>query len=317
VRRILLAALILSACAGSSQAQLIRRAPAGAPPVAPPPANLPPGEAEIWPYPPPDPKTWWDDKWPKAPEAGDPLGGRRLPRGQRLTPIDNGIDASTYRLWGLMPLQWQVLREGEMILEVWVRPANSVRQSVSRVIVRRDGRAFVQGRAGLACCEADITRRIGFDAELPAGAAQAFLALRNHAMWSSPRLVLVKEVGVSEGVCVNGVSFDVTLLVPGRSRSLHRACDSAAIGQVADALEPALRAALGHDPRFDVLFRDGANFSGERGAYQDLLAQGGALKPDPGGRSQPPGSEPAPQPEAAPASAPTPAGPAAPPPPRP
>jgi len=310
VRRILLAALILSACASASQAQLARRAPVGAPPVAPPPANLPPGEADIWPFPPPDPKSWWDDNRPAAPEAADPLGGRRLPRGQRPVPINNGIDPSTYRLWGLAPLQWQVLRDGEMILEVWVRPANSVRQSVSRVIVRQDGRAFVQGRAGLACCEADITRRLGFDAELPAGSGQTFQALRDHPMWAAPRLVQVRESGASEGVCVNGVSYDVTLLVPGRSRSLHRACDSAAIGQVADALEPALRAALGHDPRFDVLFRGGADFRLDRSAYQDLLAQGGSLRPDPGGRSEPPGAEPAPQPE----DGPTPAAPAAPPP---
>jgi hypothetical protein len=310
VRRILLAALILSACAGISHAQLSRRAPAGNPPVAAPPANLPPGEAEIWPYPPPDPKSWWDDKWPKAAEAADPLGGRRLPRGQRPIPIANGIDASTYRLWGLTPLQWEVLRDGEMILEVWVRPANSVRQSVSRVIVRQDGRAFVQGRAGLACCEADITRRIGFDSELPAGSAQGFLALRNHPMWSAPRLVQVREAGASEGVCVNGVSYDLTLVVPGRSRALHRACDSAAIGQAADALEPVLRAALGHDPRFDVLFRGGVDFKLDREAYQELVAGGGSLRPDPGGRSEPPGAEPAPQAEGEP----TPAAPAAPPP---
>jgi len=303
VRRILLAALIASACAGVGHAQLLRRAPAGAPPVAPPPPGLPAAEAEIWPYPPPDPHSWWDEKRPDAPEAADPLGGRRLPRGRALTPIAGGVEPSTYRLWGLMPLQWQVLRDGEMVLEVWVRPANSVRQSVSRIIVRQDGRAFVQGRAGLACCEADIGRRVGFDAELPAGSAQTFLALRNHPMWSAPRLVQVRESGASEGICVDGVSYDLTLVVSGRSRTLHRACDSAAVGQVADALEPALRAALGHDPRFDVLFRGGANFSLDRSAYQELLAGGGALRPDPGGHSEPPGAEPAPPAEGAPTPA--------------
>jgi hypothetical protein len=300
VRSILIAALIATACAGAGHAQLFRRAPQGNPPVAPPPANLPPAEAEIWPYPPPDPKAWWTDKWPTAGEAADPLGGRRIPRGQRLAPIDNGVEPSTYRLWGLMPLQWQVIQPGEMILEVWVRPATSVRQSVARVIVRRDGRAFVQGRAGLACCEAQITRRIGFDAELPAGAAERFLALRNHPMWAAPRLVLVKETGAAEGVCVNGVGYDLTLLVPGRSRTLHRACDDAAVGQVADALEPALRAALGHEPRFDVLFPGGIDYGLDRQAYRELLAQGGSLRPDPAGRAQPPGAEPAPVEEAAP-----------------
>lgn len=301
MRRILLTALLIVVCAGASQAQVFRRAPVAGPPVASPPANLPPSEAEIWPFPPPDPKSWWEDKRPKPSEASDPLGGRRIPRGQRLAPIDNGIDASTYRLWGLMPLQWQVLRGGEMILEVWVRPANSVRQAVARVIVRRDGRAFVQGRAGLACCEAGITRRIGFDAELPARSAQTFLALRDHPMWSTPRLVTVDEGGgVAEGICVNGTSYDLTLVVPGRSRSLHRACDETEYGQVADALEPALRAALGHDSRFDILFPGGVDFSRARAAYQDLLAHGGTLKPDPEGRAQPRsapplGAEPAPQ----------------------
>jgi hypothetical protein len=294
VRRILVATVVLGLCAPAAEAQLFRRAPAGGPPVAPPPPDLPPAQADLWPWPEPDPQSWWDDKRPKASEAADPLGGRRLPRGRRTVAIDNGVDPSTYRLWGLMPLQWQVLRDGEMILEIWVRPANSVRQSIVRVTVRQDGRGFVQGRAGLACCEADIGRRIGFDAELPAGAAQTFLALRNHPMWSSPKLVQVRERGASEGVCVDGVSYDLTLVVPGRSRTLHRACDSEAIGQVADALEPALRAALGHDRRFDVLYRGGANFSLDRSAYQELLAGGGALRPDPTARAEPPGGESAP-----------------------
>ena len=47
------------------------------------------------------------------------------------------------------------------MLEVWVRPALSVRQSVVRITVRRDGKAFVQARAGLAGCEAGIARRMG------------------------------------------------------------------------------------------------------------------------------------------------------------
>jgi hypothetical protein len=293
VRRLAFIVLAFLTLAGSAQAQLFRRAPQG--PVAGPPPGAPPAEAEIWPFPPPDPKSWWDDKWPKRSEAADPLGGRKLGRGERQVPLDNGIDGSTYRLWGLMPLQWQLLRGDEMILEVWTRPARSVRQSVVRVTVRRDGKAFVQGRAGLACCEAGIARRIGFDAELPAGAAQPFLALRGHPMWAAPREVRVAEGGgAAEAVCVDGTSYDLTLVVPGRSRSLRRACDNAEIGQAADALEPALRAALGHDPRFDVLFPGGAGFAGARDAYQGLASEGGALKADPQARPQPPDIEAAP-----------------------
>jgi hypothetical protein len=302
LRPVLIAALALALC-GSAQAQIFRRAPPADPPVSPPPAGLPPGEAAIWPYPAPDPKAWWDDKWPKLPEASDPLGGRRVGRGERLPSIENGVDASTYRLWGLMPLQWQVLRGDEMILEVWVRPARSVRQSIVRITVRRDGEAFVQARAGLACCEAAISRRLGFDARLPAGSAQKFLALRNNPMWSAPRDVRVDEGnGAADAVCVDGTSYDLTLVVPGRARAIRRACDSAEIGQAADALEAALGAAYGHDPRFDVLYPGGVSFAAYRGAYEDLIKGGGRLKPVTNPRSAPPGTEGAPPPDDAPAT---------------
>ena len=45
----------------------------------------PSAEEQIWPFPTPDPQTWWDEDRPRAPEAADPLGGRRLPRGIRRT----------------------------------------------------------------------------------------------------------------------------------------------------------------------------------------------------------------------------------------
>ena len=265
-------------------------------PVKAPPKGLPAAEAEIWPYPPPDPRGWWEDKRPLPSEAADPLGKRRLGAHERLIPVDSGVDPSTYRLWGLAPLQWQLLRGGqEMILEVWVRPARTVRQSVIRLTVRRDGKAFVQGRAGFACCEAGIARRMGFDAELPAGRAQALLALRADPLWAAPRDVRVSEgPDISEEVCVDGTAYDLTLMVPGRARSVRRACDSAAIGQAAAPLEAALTAALGHDPRFDVIFPSGAGFASARKAYGELIAHGGLLKPDPKARPQPPGVEPAP-----------------------
>jgi hypothetical protein len=38
-------------------------------------------------------------------------------------PIDNGVEPLLYRLWGLQPLQSQILKRGELILEVWARPA--------------------------------------------------------------------------------------------------------------------------------------------------------------------------------------------------
>jgi hypothetical protein len=268
---------------------------AQAQPVKPPPKGLPPAQAEIWPFPPPDPKGWWEDKRPLPPEAADPLGARRMGARERLIPVDSGVDPSTYRLWGLTPLQWQLLRGQEMILEVWVRPARTVRQSVIRLTLRRDGKVFVQARAGFACCEAGIARRMGFDAELPAAQAPALLTLRTDPLWAAPRDVRVSEgPDISEGVCVDGTAYDLTLMVAGRARSIRRACDSAAIGQAAAPLEAALAAALGHDPRFDVIFPGGADFAKARTAYRDLIAHGGMLKPDPKARPQPPGVEPAP-----------------------
>ncbi|HET6970635.1 MAG TPA: hypothetical protein VFH92_05870, partial [Phenylobacterium sp.] len=271
---------LAAALAAPAHGQLIRLKPRheGPPPGA------TPAEAEIWPFPAPDPKTWWDDKRPRPDEAADPLGGRRVRRGERLPEPDNGVDASTYRLWGLMPLQWQVLRGDEMILEVWTRPSNSVRQTVTRVVVRGDGDAFVEGRAGLACCEAGIGRRMGFDARLPAGAGQRFLALKALPLWGSPRDVQAEEKGAAGAVCVSGSGYDVTLAVPGRTTTVHRACDPAEIGEAAEVLEAVLGAALGHDGRFDVLFPGGANFASERDAYRELVAGGGRLIPNPEAR---------------------------------
>jgi len=283
----LLAALALSAPAPALAQLRVLKSTA--------PKTLPPVEAEIWPYPPPDPQSWWDDPRPMAPEAADPLGGRRLGRTARENLVDNGVEPTLYRLWDLPPLQTQVLHDDEMILEVWTRPSRSVRQAVIRITVRGDGKAFVQGRAGEACCEPGIRRRMGFDAELPAGAAATFLALRGNPMWDSPRDVGVVDSRVStDALCVDGIAYDLTLLVPGRSRALRRACDDVEIGQIADALAPTVAAALGHDPRFDVLFRRGADFSSARAAYADLIQNGGTLRPDPKARPQRAAGEPPP-----------------------
>lgn len=247
---------------------------------------------DAWPWPPPDPKSWWDEKWPAPPEAADPLAGRRPGRGEPAITIDNGYDPLLYRLWALPPLQNQILRGGEMVLEVAIRPSTSARQSLIRVIVRRDGKTFVQARAGLGCCEPGIARRVGFDAELPAGSAAKFLALRDDPLWDAPREVRVAEgLDAADALCVDGTSYDLTLVVPGKSRSVRRACDSAEVGQAADVLEAALSAALGHEPRFDVIYPTGASFETARAAYRQLVAEGGQLKPAPRSRPQPPAVE--------------------------
>ena len=288
IARPLIFGLICAGLAVPADAQFFRKPAAGPPP------DMPPLEAEIWPYPAPDPKTWWEDTRPKAPEAADPLGGRRIRSVEQLVRPDNGVEPSTYRLWGLMPLHWQMVRGNEVVLEVWTRPTNSVRQSVTRVTVRSDGDVFVQSRAGLACCEADIGRRMGFDVELPAGSAARFRALADLPVWRSPRDVRVSEPGAADAVCVEGTAYDLTLAVAGRATTLHRACDPAEVGEVAEVLETVLGAAMGHDPRFDVIFRGGASFAGARSAYRDLIDSGGRLRVNPDARTPPPGAEPAP-----------------------
>jgi len=63
--------------------------------------------------------------------------------------------------------------------------------------------------------------------------------------------------------------------------SVRRACDSAEIGQAADVLSAVFAAALGHEPRIDVLFPRGADFSSARHEYETLIAGGGSLKATP------------------------------------
>lgn len=259
---------------------LAAQAPQAAP--LPPPA---PGALDA-PWPTPDPNSWWDEARLKPAEAADPLAGRRAPKGQPIAK--GGADLLLYRLWGLPPLQTQVLHGDDMIVELWVRPTASVRQAVVRIVTRRDGQAFVQARAGLICCMPGIDRRVGFDAELDPGQAQRWLKLKADPLWDAPRDVRVMEAGETVGsLCVNGVAYDLVLVTPERSRAVRRACDSQEIGQAADVLEAVLGAALGHEPRFDVVFPGGADFAKARRAYRGLVEGGGALKPAVGARPEP------------------------------
>jgi hypothetical protein len=202
---------------------------------APPPLdpNLPPT--------PPDPVAWWSPEVPRPSSDVDPLYGRRLGRHEQPVPIANGVDPLLYRLWGLQPLQNQLVRRGEMVLEVWARPARGVRQAVIRVMTRRDGRAFVQARAGLGCCTPEIDRRVDINAELASEQIPALKALVGNAIWSQPRDVTIDYGdGSVSPVCLDGVAWDITLLVAGQARHLRRACDDAEVGSIADALTLAL-----------------------------------------------------------------------------
>ena len=249
-----------------------------APPFDP---NLPP--------PAPDPAVWWSPETPRPSSEVDPLHGRRLGRREEPVPIANGVDPLLYRLWGLQPLQNQLVRRGEMVLEVWARPSRGVRQAVIRVTTRRDGRAFVQARAGLGCCTPEIDRRVDINAELPSEQIPALKALSGDAIWGQPRDVTVDYGdGSVSPVCLDGVAWDITLLVAGQARHLRRACDDAEIGSIARALGLALNAAVGRDARFDAVFPRGADVSRQQTAYDQLVASGGQLRAAANARPQPP-----------------------------
>ena len=264
-----LIAMTLAAPAGA-QAQLFGRS-----------RKPPPAAVEAAP-PPPDPAEWWKDTEPRVEDRLDPLGERRASRAEAAAPprrIDNGVDPLLYRLWGLQPLQLQLVRDGEAIIEVWVRPSGSVRQAVIRVIVRRDGRAFVQARAGFGCCRPEILRRVDIDQEMAAGAGAPFLALAQDTVWSQPEEVIAMDPGdgAVEAVCLNGVAYDLVLVTGAAVRRLRRICDPVEVGSVAPVLSAVLAAALGRAPLFDYLFPKGADFSAQAEAYRAFLASGGRL----------------------------------------
>jgi hypothetical protein len=236
----------------------------------------------------PDPAVWWTPETPRPRPEQDPFAGRRLGRAEQPVPIDNGVEPLLYRLWGLQPLQSQIVRRGEAILEVWVRPARGVRQAVIRVTLRRDGRAFVQARAGLGCCTPEIGRRVDIDAELAAPLIPPLKAAATDPAWNQPRSVTVDYGGgASTALCVDGVSWDVTLLAPGQAKHLRRACDDAEVGSIAPILAAIVGGAIGRDPRFDAALPHGGDFSRQAAAYRSLLGSGGRLIPGEHDRPQP------------------------------
>lgn len=237
----------------------------------------------------PDPAAWWSSDTARPPSALDPLYGRRLGRAEEPIPINSGVEPLLYRLWGLQPLQNQLIRRGEMQLEVWVRPSRGVRQAVIRITLRRDGRAFVQARAGLGCCAPQIDRRVEIDTELPAEQIPGLKAISGDALWAQPRDVTVDYGGGAlSAVCLDGIAWDLTLVVAGQARHLRRACDDAEVGSIAAALAPILAAASGRDARFDAMFPRGADFSRQQMTYEHLIASGGRLRAAANARPQPP-----------------------------
>lgn len=227
-------------------------------------------------------EDWWTHGQGAPPAAKDPLYGRRVSRQDlaRAPRVSSNAEPLLYRLWGLQPLQIQHLRRGELILELWLHPQKTVRQAVIRITLRDDGRGFVQARAGLGCCSPEIGRRVDIDQELPAGYVALFRRLADDPAWKQPENVDVDYGGGAvDALCVGGVSYDLVLVQADRAVHLRRACAGAELGSVADILSATIGAALGKDPRFDILFPRGADFSDDKRAYDDLIRTGGRLKP--------------------------------------
>lgn len=223
----------------------------------------------------PDPQAWWTAPEPRN-ELLDPLGSRRAPKTAAAIPAP--VDASVYRLWGLMPLQTQVLRRDETVYEVWIRPVDASRQMVVRVVLRTDGRGFLQARAGRGCCAAGIGRRVDIDRELSPEAVRSLRAIRTDPAWRQPQHVLVQEEGAVAAVCVDGSAYDLVKAEARATVHLRRSCDPAEVGSVAAVLRAVLGAARGFDPRFDVAFRAGFAFEREAREYAALQARGGRLR---------------------------------------
>jgi len=229
------------------------------------------------PLPGPDPVEWWDKK-ERTPEKLDPLGDRRPGRNAPRVVVANGVDPLLYRLWGLPPLQTMVLRDREVVIEVWSRRPRSARQAIARLIVRRDGGVFIQARAGLGCCTTTIGKRVDIDEKLDVDAAY-FRSLARDPVWDQPPEVIAERPDEVAPVCIDGSSYDLTLVEYRRTRHLRRMCHDESVGQVALILSRVLGAAMGKDSRFDIIFPRGVDFVNERSAYEALLADGGKLKP--------------------------------------
>ncbi len=240
-----------------------------------------PGGALAAPPPPfeDDPTGWWSAPQTITEARLDPLARRAPNDDQRPVTVENGAEPLLYRLWGLPPLQSQVVRQDEVIVEAWVRPTAETRQAVIRLTLRSDGRAFLQARTGLGCCKPQIDRRVDIDVELSSVPRDAIQAMAADSLWNAPRFVRVQETGVAQvsGLCTGGTSYDLTLVADRRARAVRRACDQTEIGQAATVLSGLIGLALNRDPRFDAAFPRGADFTAHRTAYEALIADGGRL----------------------------------------
>ena len=87
-----------------------------------------------------------------------------------------------------------VLRPGEAVIEVWVRPSGASHEALARLTLRRDGKVFIQARAGMGCCRPEIARRVDIDQVLDPKAGD-FSALAKSAVWKQPANVEIFRPG--------------------------------------------------------------------------------------------------------------------------
>lgn len=239
-----------------------------------------------------DPETWWTGTERRPDERFDPLGQRRWRRDDRVLDTQRAPEAGLYRLWGLVPLQTQAVRRGDMILEVWVRPTADRPSMVVRVTVRSDGEVFAQGRAGYACCRPDIQRRVDVDVRLPRAVRDSLTALRRDPLWRQPEHVVVREsADAISSLCVRGTSYDLYLAMDGQAIHRRRSCDDAEVGSAGAVLEALFGAVRGQDPRIDAAMPRNGNFQRERAYWAEFSRNGGVLAPDTSAPSDPPAPE--------------------------
>jgi ketosteroid isomerase-like protein len=110
---------------------------------------------------------------------------------------------------------------------------------------------------------------------------QALARLREDPLWDQPRDVEVSEAGdVVSSVCVDGASYDLTLLTDRRAAHVRRSCDPAEVGSAAAVMRVLVEAARGFDPRFDVVFAS-QRFDQYSRSYADRVASGGRVQAPP------------------------------------
>jgi ketosteroid isomerase-like protein len=119
---------------------------------------------------------------------------------------------------------------------------------------------------------------VDINTQLTAEQRRGLLRLRDDPTWNQPRNVVVSEgEGVVSSVCVDGASYDLTLLDDRRAVHLRRSCDPSEIGSAASLIQAIVGAARGQDARFDAVFAE-QPLARYAQSYAQLLEVGGRIR---------------------------------------